>query len=452
MQTGSRATAEDLKPGQFSAPLVSITPPAALPDPSGLAGTLAAVQNANLFRDITGLAGTIQLATDTAKLSAAGATAAGAQATEALKAGVDLEKAKLAKGLQDKSVTEKGAVVNKEEELKKKQADASKSSEQAAKAVAGAGGASGSSTAAAGSKPAGGGTSSSTSAPISTGNSALDRIIGNSDGLRSFLGLASDSPVPTPTVTAEGVPLQEWDFVGGGYELLFREFETDPGSAVNSETIKVIIQEDFWVPTLAEDFRPLLLGDRRVFGADFGELLFALSLLPAGSMRALNVVGFASNSVTMNFEREFVFTAVTGGLTSRSPAATDLTALTLQKLLELNSDAPIATGSGSVKLADVRRAFAPDGEVHLFNLETRLSPEFVQATANLFQVRATGLVKLPAAVTAEVIAEGTGGEIILAKKVELGGGAAAKRFGAFVNLLAEDPSVTGISTAFPRRP
>jgi len=45
---------ENLTPGQFSAPLVSITPPAALPDPTGLAGTLAAVQNGNLFRDMTG--------------------------------------------------------------------------------------------------------------------------------------------------------------------------------------------------------------------------------------------------------------------------------------------------------------------------------------------------------------------------------------------------------------
>jgi hypothetical protein len=32
------------------------------------------------------------------------------------------------------------------------------------------------------------------------------------------------------------------------------------------------------------------------------------------------------------------------------------------------------------------------------------------------------------------------------------GGGAAKRFSAFVKLLAEDCSVTGISTAFPRRP
>src|SRR5215510_8609151 len=116
IQTGTRGTVEDLKPGQFSAPLVSISPPAALPDPTGLANTLTAIQNANLFRDMSGLADTIKLATETAKLSAAGATSVGSQASENLKTAVnadterkkiaaDLEKAKLGKSLQDKNQT-----------------------------------------------------------------------------------------------------------------------------------------------------------------------------------------------------------------------------------------------------------------------------------------------------------------------------------------------------------
>ena len=159
IQTGTRAQAENLTPGQFSAPLVNITPFGALPDPTGLAGSLAAIQNGNMFRDMSGLADTIKLATETAKLSAAGATAVGAQAGEAMKTAVsadterrkiaadlekakvqaatDLAKAKLGKSIQDKNITEAGAVVNKEEELKKKQQEQAK--------AAGAGGSSGSS-------------------------------------------------------------------------------------------------------------------------------------------------------------------------------------------------------------------------------------------------------------------------------------------------------------------
>ena len=177
---------------------------------------------------------------------------------------------------------------------------------------------------------------------------------------------------------------------------MFRETATATEVPATRDLITTIINADYWVPTSAEDFRPLLLGNRRVLAADFGELLFALSLLPAGSMRALNVVGYASGPETMQFEREFVFIQSPEMLTEWSEEAEGLAALTLQKLLSLTSDVAITTSNGNVKLADVRKAFAVDGEVRVFNLGNHLSPEFVQAMANVFQVRATGLVKKPA--------------------------------------------------------
>lgn len=449
IQTGTRTTAEDLKPGQFSAPLVNITPPAALPDPAGLAGTLAAIQNANLFRDMSGLADTIKLATETAKLSAAGATSVGSQASENLKTAVnadterkkiaaDLEKAKLGKSLQDKNPTEAGAIINKEEGLKKKQEEAAKKN--------GGGGTSGSSGAGGG----GSGAKTTPPAPTTTGNSALDRIIGNDEVLRSFIGMSSDSPVPTPPVTAEGVPLQEWDFIGGGYSLYYQETEAGPRELATGTQIEEIIALDFWTPTGADDFRPLLLGDRKVLGADFGDLLFALSLLPAGSMRALNIVAYCATG-QLTFVRDFVFTKSSEGFLSRSEAPTPLSSLDVQKLLALNDDAPIGTSNGSVKLADVRRAFPVDAEVRIFNLEAPLSPEFVQAMANFFQVRTTGLVKRPVRVRAEVIATTEEGEPILAKKVDLQGDPPSETLNFFVNLLQQDRALTGAYTAFPRR-
>src|SRR5262249_9768793 len=57
VQTGSRATPEDLTPGQLSPPLLNIVNPTSLPDPTGLGAALNALATLN-FRDMSGLAGT----------------------------------------------------------------------------------------------------------------------------------------------------------------------------------------------------------------------------------------------------------------------------------------------------------------------------------------------------------------------------------------------------------
>jgi hypothetical protein len=62
LQAGSRKTDEDLKPGQLGQPVLNIVNAPALPDPQGISGILAAIQNGNMFRDMSGLAATIGLA------------------------------------------------------------------------------------------------------------------------------------------------------------------------------------------------------------------------------------------------------------------------------------------------------------------------------------------------------------------------------------------------------
>lgn len=74
--TGSRATAEDLKPGQLGQPVLNIVNPTSLPDPAGLGAVLTAVSNGNMFRDMAGLAGTQALAGQTAQGTLDAATAA----------------------------------------------------------------------------------------------------------------------------------------------------------------------------------------------------------------------------------------------------------------------------------------------------------------------------------------------------------------------------------------
>ena len=76
----SRGTTEELKPGQLSAPVVSIVNPTSLPDPTGMAAVLQAIQNGSMFRDMSGLAATMGLAQAGIQAASQGATAAGAQA------------------------------------------------------------------------------------------------------------------------------------------------------------------------------------------------------------------------------------------------------------------------------------------------------------------------------------------------------------------------------------
>jgi hypothetical protein len=80
IQTGSRATNEDVKPGQLSNPIINITSPTSLPDPSGTSAILTAIQNGNMFRDMSGLSATIGLAQAALQASSAGAATAGQQA------------------------------------------------------------------------------------------------------------------------------------------------------------------------------------------------------------------------------------------------------------------------------------------------------------------------------------------------------------------------------------
>ena len=62
VQTGSRAQPDNTTPGNLSQPVINIMQPSALPDPQGMSAVLTAIQNGNMFRDMSGLAATIGLA------------------------------------------------------------------------------------------------------------------------------------------------------------------------------------------------------------------------------------------------------------------------------------------------------------------------------------------------------------------------------------------------------
>lgn len=486
IQTGTRAQTENLTPGAFSAPIVNITPPAALPDPVGLAGALTAIQNGNMFRDMSGLADTIKLAQSAITASAAGATAAGSQATDSLKASltadverrkikadvdknkvtqaadIEKERIKASKPLANQNTSVQGAVNNEE----KKQKAATAEQQAAARKSTPAPG-----TPPSGGSSGGGGTGGATlqNAPVgasgsgggsSTGlTSALNRIIGNDESLRAFQGLDPDSPEPALPATAEGVPLQEWDFYGLAYNLLYQENDSSQADFPTETQIEEMVNLRQWVPTNPRDFEPLLLGNRKMPGNSLGDLLFALALLPAGSMKTLNLVAYARTVEELAFSSvDFVFNKsieTTDSSILNREEIDPLSRATQSELLALFGNTPIATPSGTVKLADVRRAFAPDAEMRVFNLSNPLRPEYLQTLANLFQVRVSGFTQKPVRVTAEVIAvTAEASERVLSKKVDVGfrSDPIDQPVGAFVHLLQRDhPARAGLYTAFPLR-
>ncbi|MDT7845630.1 hypothetical protein [Streptomyces justiciae] len=89
LSTGSRAQQTDLKPGEFSSPLVNIVAPTTLPDPQGMSGVLQAVAAANLFRDMSGLAATVGLAGKGVEATSEQAQQAAAQAGQNMKTAAD---------------------------------------------------------------------------------------------------------------------------------------------------------------------------------------------------------------------------------------------------------------------------------------------------------------------------------------------------------------------------
>ena len=484
IQTGTRAAAEDLKAGPLSQPIVSITPPAALPDPTGMAGVLAAIQNGALFRDMSGLAETVKLASEAIKASSAGATAVGQQASKNMEVAVnaDTERRRIAanlaaalagKSLGDKSESAKGAAVNEVDKRNKAAEAATAGGPAGGAAGAGSGAATGGSTGgsaggstssgnsgAAGRTSGGGGTSGGTAAaaaPRSTGNVALDQIVNNDELVRRFIGMTGDSPVPTPALTSEGVPLQEWDIYGIAYSLLFKAAGATEPDFPSEDQIEQIVAAGRWKPTSPGDFEPLLLGDEHRIANTFGSILLPLSLMPAGSLQTLNVVAHATAVNRLAFSAKFVFDEAQGETTTDhdEDETFPLSRLDFDELLGLTGDAPIEVQPGiTVRLADVRRAFPVDGEVRVFNLSNPLRAEYVQALANFFQVRTTGFVVKPVRVLAEVIAQTEeASERILAKKVTVGflGEPEGPTVPFFANLLGLDRSITGAFTAFPRR-
>jgi len=95
LSPASRRQVQDLMPGAFGSPLLQQQAPGTLPGAAGVQPLLTALQNGNLFRDMSGLAQVSALAQSATELSGSGATSAGAQAAANLKTTMEEHTARL---------------------------------------------------------------------------------------------------------------------------------------------------------------------------------------------------------------------------------------------------------------------------------------------------------------------------------------------------------------------
>lgn len=127
IQMESRAQPVDATPGRLGAPILNIMNPTSLPDPTGIGSIIGAMQNGNMFRDMSGLSATAGLAQGLASNATSASTEAGRQAAAnlAVAAQKDIEEKRIAAQLAmasmglpagnagtPKNISESGALLN----------------------------------------------------------------------------------------------------------------------------------------------------------------------------------------------------------------------------------------------------------------------------------------------------------------------------------------------------
>ncbi|MEM9808941.1 MAG: hypothetical protein AAF959_27115, partial [Cyanobacteria bacterium P01_D01_bin.56] len=95
LQSGSRGTTENAIPGRLDAPVVNIMNPPNLPDPQGVNAVLNAITASNLFRDMSGLAGTLSIAQQGLQTANEGAIAGATLASQNFSTAAQLELGRL---------------------------------------------------------------------------------------------------------------------------------------------------------------------------------------------------------------------------------------------------------------------------------------------------------------------------------------------------------------------
>ncbi len=417
VQTGSRATPEDVKPGQLSNPIVNITSPTSLPDPVGTAAVLTAIQNGNMFRDMSGLQATIGLAQAALQATAAGASTAGQQAGQNM-----------------------NSLLTANTERQRIAADMIKSLANTAASVytgglAGKGGGGGGPAASnhsqdgakinyfdkmqgqspAGSpQPSGGGGSP---IPIGPGGSSSGGGAPNTGGgLFQTAGTAgetagwSTNPGILAATWGDGAPTSDLMQHAMAYGFADGNDAVPMGGGSNAQTkeLNLVGQFEWSNPTVNDDdLIAELAGGRWSPGTDdfsavpggttsvvptFGHMLGAIYTQPVGSISRINLfthankdlIGFGGHIEKRSVTRADVF------LNTNGPGD-NLTAMDPTSMSNLNQPGVFFTlNNKNISVEDIRKRFAPGAVIVLYACHSGQMQPFIKQIATFFNVKVVG--------------------------------------------------------------
>ena len=413
INTGSRAQPEDVKPGQLSTPIINIAQPTSLPDPVGTAAILAAIQNGNMFRDMSGLQATIGLAQSALQATAAGASAAGQQAgtnmDNLLKANTERQRiaAEMISSLAKTAATamtgipmgggggisgggnhsQDGAKINYFDKMK---------------GSAPAGGASGAGGAAAPPPPPPGSSSGSNGGGGSAGGGAqgsggwsqnpamLAATWGDGEPRSNLIQRAmdfgfADEAIPLDSsAPAKNVVTRELNLVG--------DFRWSP--SLTDDELLAELAGNRWSPA-TDDFGAVSGGTFSVTPT-FGHMLGAIAIQPEGSISRINLFTHANKDL-IGFGGEIKKMTVTRAdvMINTNGPGDSLTAMDPTSMTNLNQPGVFfEIGSGAsrkqVTVEDIRRRFAKDAQIVLYACHSGQLSSFIKTVAKFFNVKVVG--------------------------------------------------------------
>jgi hypothetical protein len=414
IQTGSRATNEDVKPGQLSNPIVNITSPTSLPDPMGTAAILSAIQNGSMFRDMSGLQATIGLAQAALQATAAGASTAGQQA------GTNMNSLLTAN-------TERQRIAA---EMISSLAKTAASAYTGGAAGAGGSGISGGSnhsqdgakinyfdkTQGQSQTPSAGANSGGAVPPVSGGGQSGGGTAEGGGGFFMNGGTASGGWSQNPGILAatwgDGAPASS--LISKAMDYGFSDtpigLTGDAGTSAgaNTKELNLVGQFDWSNPTVTEDdllaelaagrWSPAtddfsaVPGGTTIVTPTFGHMLGAIWSQPVGSISRVNLfthankdlIGFGGHIEKRTITRADVFINTNG-------PGDNLTAMDPTSMNNLNQPGvTFQVGTKSVSLEDVRKRFAPGAVIVLYACHSGQLQPFLKSIATFFNVKVVG--------------------------------------------------------------
>lgn len=362
----SRAQPIDVTPGQLGQPVLNIVNPTSLPAPTGLGSILGAIQNGNMFRDMSGLAATIGLAQATGSDATGAAADAGklAAANLATAAQKEIEQDKIAAQLAmaamgnpsamqgtPKNHSEMNAMVNAGD-----QRDAAKKA--AASSGVGGGTSSGGTSTGGGSGGGGGGSSMGGGDPDPmTGGGSVPTTLASDDSslgdlafkraLFGSLGVPAADLVLADTGGSGSGSISPVQFVG---EIFFYQHVVRTGALATIAGEVTALDAGTWRPS-SVDFRAISIrsagGRTPRADAEVSNVAQFMAMLAQPASR-FNYFGYSVDGTSLALSADVAPNTIATQPSPSDPSDTSAGTLELNQISAIREIGGLSTGGGAM--------------------------------------------------------------------------------------------------------